>query len=384
MIEEFRTLRGWAEGLRDAGADVTVVQGFTRDAAVVRGTIGYRFVSGRFAPQLRRWRIPRRLHRTIVRGTPDVVHVNGMLYAAQAYDLRRRLPDSVAVVVQHHAARPRRGPWSLVERLGLGTADGFIFAGVDTATPWRESGAIHAGQPVFEIMEGSSRFRMRERAEAHARTGAEGEAAHPEWRRRCFDLEVVRPLVGRAPRSILDVGSYNGWLAHGLAQDGHEVTAVDYFTDPYDGLSARRFYRRAPWHSIQMDLKDLSLLNETYDTVVLNRCLQFFPDPRAYFEHARELVAPGGLLIATGLDIYWDPRRKIRPIDQLRAEYRARYDRDLVLHETRGHLDRRDLHALSAAGLEVRSYRRLWRANLVARAFRDRPRFCFGVWRRAG
>ena len=212
----------------------------------------------------------------------------------------------------------------------------------------------------------------------------EGEAAHPEWRRRCFDLEVVRPLVGHAPRSILDVGSYNGWLAHGLAQDGHEVTAVDYFTDPYDGLGARRFYCRAPWRSIQMDLKDLSLLNQTYDTVVLNRCLQFFPDPRAYFEHARELVAPGGLLIATGLDIYWDPRRKIRSNDQQQAEYRARYDRDLFLHETRGHLDRRDLHALSAAGLAVRPYRRLWRANLVARAFRDRPRFCFGVWRRAG
>ena len=175
VIEEFRTLRGWAEGLRDAGADVTVVQGFTRDAAFVRGTIGYRFVSGRFAPQLRRWRIPRRLHRTIVRGSPDVVHVNGMLYAAQAYDLRRRLPDSVAVVVQHHAARPRRGPWSLVERLGLGTADGFIFTGADTATPWRESGAIRDGQSVFEIMEGSSRFRMRERAEARARTGTEGD-----------------------------------------------------------------------------------------------------------------------------------------------------------------------------------------------------------------
>lgn len=175
VVEELRTLRGWAEGLRDAGAEVTVVQGFTRDAAFVRNTVSYRFVAGRFMPRLRRWQIPRRLHREVVRCTPDVVHLNGMLYAAQAYDLRRRLPDTVAIVVQHHAARPQRGPWSVVERLGLGGADGFIFAGADTAAPWRESGAIRDEQPVFEIMEGSSRFRMRERAEARTRTGVEGD-----------------------------------------------------------------------------------------------------------------------------------------------------------------------------------------------------------------
>ncbi len=175
VIEEFRTLRGWAEGLRDAGADVTVVQGFTADADYVRAAISYRFIAGPFTPRLRRWHIPRRLHQEVVRSTPDVVHLNGMLYAAQAADLRRRLPDSAALVVQHHAARPRRGPWSLVERIGLGAADGFLFTGADTAAPWRERGVIHARQPVFEVMEGSSHFQMRERTEARAHTGTQGD-----------------------------------------------------------------------------------------------------------------------------------------------------------------------------------------------------------------
>jgi SAM-dependent methyltransferase len=200
-----------------------------------------------------------------------------------------------------------------------------------------------------------------------------------EWRLRCFDLEVLQPLLPSRPASILDVGSYNGWLARHLADAGHDVTAVDYFDDPHDGLGARRFHARAAWRSIQLDLRDLSVLGRTYDAVVLNRCLQFFADPVAYLEHARERVAAGGLLIATGLDFHRDPRRKRRHVERLSADYRRRYGRDFFLRPTRGYLDFRDRERLRSAGLDIRPMPPLWRANLLARVLVHRPRFCYGV-----
>ena len=36
----------------------------------------------------------------------------------------------------------------------------------------------------------------------------------------------------------------------------------------------------------------LSILDAHFDVVVLNRCLQFFPDPLAYLEHVKDRVAP--------------------------------------------------------------------------------------------
>ncbi len=203
-----------------------------------------------------------------------------------------------------------------------------------------------------------------------------------EWRLRCFDLELIQPLLPGRHLEILDVGSFNGWLARHLTEAGHEVTAVDYFDDPHDGLGARRFYARAPWRSVQMDLRDLSLLDCTYDVVILNRCLQFFADPVAYLEHAAERVADGGLLIATGLDFHRAPGRKRRQVEKLRADYRRRYGRDLFLHPSRGYLDFRDRQRLRAAGLEIRSMPQMWRSNLLAHLLVHRPRFCYGVLRR--
>lgn len=213
----------------------------------------------------------------------------------------------------------------------------------------------------------------------------EAERGSFEWQVRCHDLEILRELLaGRNRARVLDVGSYNGWLARDLSTAGHRVTAIDYFSDPYDGLGARRFYRRPQWRSIQLDLRDLSLLNRTYEVVVLNRCLQFFGDPTAYLDHVKTRVAPGGLVIATGLDLFRDPRRKLRAVAHRQAEFRERYGRDFFLHPTRGYLDLGDRRRLQAAGLEIRPYPQLRWVNLLSILRPTRPRFCYGVWEHPG
>ncbi len=172
LLEEFETLTGWAEGLRDAGAEAVVIQGFTRDERIERDGIVYRFVAGRFAPRLSRWRIPSRLHRAIREEAPDVVHLNGLLYFLQAWHLRRILPTPTVMVTQHHAEKPSPGLIGRLQLRALQTVDGFIFTGADSAAPWRP---IIGSRPIFEIAEGSTRFAISDRDSARAVTGMHGD-----------------------------------------------------------------------------------------------------------------------------------------------------------------------------------------------------------------
>ena len=114
VLGDFHSLTGWAEALADEGAKVEVYQGFSRDAEIERGGIPYHFVEGPFAPRLSRWRIPRPLQERIADSAPDVVHLQGLLYALQAGDLARRLPARCRLVLQHHA---ERAPGAWVSRL---------------------------------------------------------------------------------------------------------------------------------------------------------------------------------------------------------------------------------------------------------------------------
>jgi SAM-dependent methyltransferase len=201
-----------------------------------------------------------------------------------------------------------------------------------------------------------------------------------EWRLRRYDLALIqRQLQGRPPQRVLDVGAWNGWLSHRLAADGHRVTAVDYFANPYDGLRARRFYRVA-WRAIQMDLRDPSVLDEQFDVIIVNRCLAFFTDPAAYLHCLKPLVAPGGQIIVTGLQFFMAPKAKAQRVEAERRRYRDQHGFELFLFPTRGYLDADDQARLRAGGLKLRPYRELWGANLKALVNRSRPRHAYGVW----
>jgi 2-polyprenyl-3-methyl-5-hydroxy-6-metoxy-1,4-benzoquinol methylase len=200
-----------------------------------------------------------------------------------------------------------------------------------------------------------------------------------EWRLRRYDLAVVLGLLsGRGEQRILDVGAWNGWLSHQLAARGHHVTAIDYFTDEFDGLGARKFYS-TDWQAIQIDLVDLSALNQRYDVVIVNRCLQFFTDPIGYVGIARRQLAPGGLLILTGLQLFQDARAKARDVAALRAAYQERYSLEVFLRPTKGYLDFADGQRLRAEGVRLRPYPQLWLANVRSTISKTLPRHCYGV-----
>lgn len=201
-----------------------------------------------------------------------------------------------------------------------------------------------------------------------------------QWRLRQYDLAVVRRLLnGRRGQRLLDVGAWNGWLSNRMADDGHSVTAIDYFVDEFDGLGAKKFYS-TPWQAIQMDLKDLHVLDENFDVIILNRCLQFFPKPVAYVALAKAKLAAGGLLIVTGMELFRDPRVKAALVADMLHVHRQRYGFELFLTPTKGYLDFEDKAQLQAQGVQVKVYRPLLPANIKAMLWHTLPYHAYGIY----
>lgn len=200
-----------------------------------------------------------------------------------------------------------------------------------------------------------------------------------DWRLRCYDLDVVRRLLADRPvQRVLDFGAWNGWLSNRLAQLGHNVTAIDYFVEEYDGLRARKFYD-TDWLAIQMNLEDLDVLDQQFDLVIVNRCIQFYADPLAYAETVKRKVAPGGLLLLTGLGFMRDPSQRIAGLAALRQRYQDNgFD---FFKSMKGYLDFDDKERLTAQGFDLHAYRQLWIANARSLLSATRPRYYFAIWR---
>lgn len=191
-----------------------------------------------------------------------------------------------------------------------------------------------------------------------------------EWQWRCDDLKIVQQLINRltsqSPKRILDVGAFNGWLSHHLAADGHIVTAVDFFADPFDGLGAVQHYSH-PFQAIQLDLADLTPLDTKFDVIIMNHGLQFFPDPIAHIRQLLDKLAPNGRLILIGLIIYRSPILRKRYLARANQEHLAQYGRPLFFRPTRGYLDHHHKNALQDLGLALHPYPQFQLYNRLSR-----------------
>src|SRR5260221_11837601 len=100
LLERYPTLTGWSEALAGAGAEVLTVQQFHRSATVTRH--GLRYVFGTLGE----------IGRAAAAFEPDVAHVNGLMFFARTWWLRRLLPHATAARLQDHAGggAPGRGP----------------------------------------------------------------------------------------------------------------------------------------------------------------------------------------------------------------------------------------------------------------------------------
>jgi 2-polyprenyl-3-methyl-5-hydroxy-6-metoxy-1,4-benzoquinol methylase len=201
-----------------------------------------------------------------------------------------------------------------------------------------------------------------------------------EWRIRQFDWEILLPLLkDRKGQRVLEIGPYNGWLTHRMAKLQLEITAIDYFIDDLDGLKTKKYYREE-WKSIQMDIRDLAIIDERFDIIVVNRCLQFFEDPIEYFGSLKGKISQNGMIILTGLQFFKNPQQKRKLLEKIKSDFKQKHDFNFMLVPFKGYLDFEDKQKLSSQNVDLQAYPKLRLSNLKSFIKPLLPRHYFGAY----
>jgi glycosyltransferase involved in cell wall biosynthesis len=163
LLTRYHAMTGWANALREAGADaVDVVQQFRRDAVVRRKGVTYHFVRETAPAQPPPWFPGLRMTGAVRRLNPSAVHVDGLLFPILVRHLRWRLPRRSALLVQDHggfrvsSATFRSALGKRLYRVGLGGADGFLFTARGQAEPWLRARIVRSPTDVHEVLEAST------------------------------------------------------------------------------------------------------------------------------------------------------------------------------------------------------------------------------------
>ena len=220
------------------------------------------------------------------------------------------------------------------------------------------------------------------------------------WQLRKYDLEIVGALLteyAQQPANsspsplqrgtntrrlrILDVGAWNGWLSHRLAALGHEITATDVFTDAHDGLGAVKHYP-AKFTAVQADQERLHLFDGPFDMVVAQRCMGFMVDITRSIGQMKSLLAPGGTLFLTGLNVYRDPRSIRSRLAQTALRFTEQHGVPYFFKPVKGYLDLGDQRTLESMDIRVLPYPQLKRKNFISGPFKRKPLYYYGTWHR--
>ena len=195
LLDRYDTLTGWSEALVRAGAGpVAAVQRFHRDLRIARNGVDYIFRRAQ-------------MRAAVAACRPDVAHVNGLIFSAQTWRLRRALDLSCAIAVQNHSdggAIGRAPLFRLIGRAARGAADAFLFAAEEHALSWRRAGFMAPAQPAYQVMEASTRLQPVARATARHETGVRGSPAIL-WVGRLNANKDPLTVLGGFERSLRDL-----------------------------------------------------------------------------------------------------------------------------------------------------------------------------------
>lgn len=201
LLDLYRTLTEWSVAVAAAGAEVSVVQRFHAASRVERDGVAYDFVKDGQLPWLSTKDAPAGFVEAITRLSPDVVHINGLIFPQLVAAIRKAVGDRTAIVVQHHGGEfPIRGGgfvgmWRRARwRGGLAMADALSFTAVEQADAWRQAEVL-GDQRIVEIVEASTNLRTVPRDRARAAIDVTGNPVI---------LWVGRLTTNKDPLTVLD------------------------------------------------------------------------------------------------------------------------------------------------------------------------------------
>ncbi len=201
------------EATATAGTRVSVVQAAACDLHLTRQGIDYHFVDlrGTTSAATRAVRFVDVLYRL----SPDVLHLHGLGFAHDAFELHRRLPD-LPILIQDHADPPPTRWLRLPYRRWYAAASGVAFTSAAMAMPFTSAGLFAPGMRVFAIPESSSRFVPGDRATARAKSGLHGSPCVLSIGHLAEGKDPLTVLEGFA-RAALHLPDAHLWIAFGTA-----------------------------------------------------------------------------------------------------------------------------------------------------------------------
>ena len=198
------------------------------------------------------------------------------------------------------------------------------------------------------------------------------------WSSRQMDIKIISSLIDQNTKAVLDIGSWNGWMANYLSKKGLGVTAIDYFVDELDGMKAKKYYKNANWNSIQMNLEDLSILDDRFDLIVVNRCFPYFSDTAKMIESVIHLLAPKGKLIITGLNIN-KLEEETPEFKQANLDFESAHGRKLMFKPFKGYVSTNDLALIKKNGFKILPYPNL-KNRIKEKLFKNRNVSYYGIY----
>ena len=201
LLDLYHTLTEWSAAVANAGAAVAVVQRFKTAARLDRDGAAYQFVTDNALPWLSTEHAPKDFVDAVAGHSPDVVHVNGLIFPQLIAAIRKAVGERVAIVAQHHGGEfPIRGSglvgmWNRMKwKGGLAAADAVSFTAAEQAAPWQAAGVL-TSQRILEIVESGTAMRRVDRDRARTAIGAAGEP---------LILWVGRLTTNKDPLTVLD------------------------------------------------------------------------------------------------------------------------------------------------------------------------------------
>jgi glycosyltransferase involved in cell wall biosynthesis len=170
LLEDWPTLLDIAAAVREAGVNVTLLQSFARNIVVERRGVICRFVAEPALPGAWSGMAPWRLARAARQARPDVIHVNGLDFAAHT---RAMTATRIPVLVQDHGSRV--GHRRMRRRWGLVHIAGAAFTDAEQARTLVDERSLPSHVRLFSVPESSTHFTLGDHERARAATGTSGD-----------------------------------------------------------------------------------------------------------------------------------------------------------------------------------------------------------------
>src|SRR5690348_12226967 len=165
-----------------------------------------------------------------------------------------------------------------------------------------------------------------------------------------YALDLARRLTSMAPRRVLELAAGTGVATRALARAlpaASSLVATDLNAPMLEQAEAIEIARPVEWR--QADALQLPFDDETFDAVVCQFGVMFFPSKPRAFSEARRVLAPGGRFVFN----VWDRIGENEFADVVTMSLARRYPEDpprFLARIPHGYFDRRAIERDLAEG----------------------------------